>query len=198
MMKKWVLLAAAAVLAVNVTGCKSGGDAPSGTKNAAEASTQAGSQAEPGDEEAGTEESKGEAVDPAEEEIPNPFKELDGPEGLKELQLNMEVPEGAEEIQCFSIDNEIGEVSFVLDGHKYAYRGAAHAEDFSGIFEEFEPDELGVSDLGADGSVVIKTTVSGGRLASWEKGGAKYTLYTPDAVEDGALIQLCSALIEKN
>jgi hypothetical protein len=46
--------------------------------------------------------------------------------------------------------------------------------------------------------VVIKTTVSGGRLASWEKGGAKYTLYTPDAVEDGALIQLCSALIEKN
>ena len=124
MMKKWVLLAAAAALAVNVTGCKSGGDAPSGTKNATEASSQAGSQAEPGGKEAGMEESKGESADPAEEEIPNPFKELEGPEGLKELQLNMEVPEGAEDAQYLSIDNEIGEISFVLDGHRYAYRGA--------------------------------------------------------------------------
>ena len=197
-MKKWVLLAAAAALAVNVTGCKSGGDAPSGTKNATEASSQAGSQAEPGGKEAGMEESKGESADPAEEEIPNPFKELEGPEGLKELQLNMEVPEGAEDAQYLSIDNEIGEISFVLDGHRYAYRGVAHAEDFSGIFEEFEPEEVAISDCGADEDLIVKTTVSGGRLASWAKGGAKYTLYTAEPVEADGILELCMALISKN
>ena len=179
-MKKWMILAAVGVLAISITSCKQGGDSKeneTGTTQAVESS-----QGETGGQD--TKEDENATQAPGEEEIPNPFEELDGPEELEALGLHMEVPEDASDVQYISISGEIGEVFFELDGHRYSYRGATHAEEFSGIFEEFEPEEVAISDCGADEDLIVKTTVSGGRLASWAKGGAKYTLYTAEPVED--------------
>ncbi|MCI8951301.1 MAG: hypothetical protein HFG49_14930 [Lachnospiraceae bacterium] len=190
-MKKWMILAAVGVLAINMASCKPGGGESKGNETETSQVNES-SQAEAGQE------TSGDGAETVGEEIPNPFQELEGPEGLKELGLNMEAPENASNIQYISISGEIGEVFFELDGHRYSYRGAAHAEEFSGIFEEFEQETTALSDCGADEDLIVKTTVSGGRLASWSKGGAKYTLYTADAVEDEVIFELCISLIGKN
>lgn len=184
-MNKWMIPVIAGIMAVSITSCKSGGNretAPSETEESpAAVQTEASSLA------AGEE-----------EEIPNPFQQVEDPKGLEEIGLSMEIPEEASSVECYIISGEIGEVSFELDGKKYSYRGAVHAEDFAGIFEEFEPEVTSVSDCGADEDLLVKTTVSGGRLASWSKNGAKYTLYTPSAATDEEIFELCINLISKN
>ena len=44
--------------------------------------------------------------------------------------------------------------------------------------------------------VLIKTTDSGGRLASWEWGSTKYTLYTAAQVDDETITDLTMNLVE--
>lgn len=168
-MKKWKQLAVVGFLAVSMTSCKSGGQQNQSSQPASEAV-----------------------------ELPNPFEEVDEPEALKEIGVSMEVPEEAENVTCGIISGEVAEISFQLDETPYTYRGAVKAEDFAGIFEEFEPDVVSLSDCGADEDLIIRTTVSGGRLANWTRRGAKYTLYTPKAVEDAQLFALCIQLIGKN
>ena len=43
---------------------------------------------------------------------------------------------------------------------------------------------------------VFKTTDSGGRLASWEWGSTKYTLYTAAQVDDETITDLTMNLVE--
>lgn len=188
MMKKWMIFAAAGLAAVAITSCKPAGNQTQvdGDTTVTEGESTAGERQEDADDN-GTE-----------AEMPNPYAELEGPEGLKEASLSMEMPEGAEDGKYYLISGEIGEITFTLNDIPYSYRGAAHAEDFAGIFEEFEEEVSALSDCGADEDLLVKTTVSGGRLASWSKNGAKYTLYTPKPVEDGDIFTLCIELIGKN
>ncbi len=188
-MKKWMILAIAGLTAIAVTSCKPDGNETqaAGETTAAEGGSAAGE--ESGEESAATKTG---------EEMPNPYEDLDGPEGLKEAGLSMEAPEGAEDGKYYLISGEIGEITFTLEEAPYSYRGAVHAEDFAGIFEEFEEEVSALSDCGADEDLLVKTTVSGGRLASWSKNGAKYTLYTPKPVEDEDIFTLCIELIGKN
>lgn len=189
-MKKWKQLAIIGLAAVSMTSCKTGGQKEPVSEAVSAAETTEAAEKE--DSTSAPEDETG-AV-----EMPNPFEEAEGPEELKKAGVSMEAPENAEDAGYWIISGEVAEISFKLDDHAYSYRGAVNAEDFAGIFEEFEPDATAVSDCGADEDLVIKTTVSGGRLASWAKRGAKYTLYTPDSVEDQELIELCIQLIGKN
>ena len=190
MMKKWMKAAVVGALAVCMVSCGSKKEEPGTEPQESETVAQSQeSQAQAGTEPASVEE---------EEEIPNPFAEQEKAEDLKAVEVSMDAPKGASEVKYYIIDDEIAEVDFTLDENRYSYRGAAHAEDFAGIFEEFEEDVAALSDCGADEDLIVKTTVSGGRLASWSKNGAKYTLYTPSTVADEDMFTLCIELIGKN
>jgi len=181
-MKKWMIFMAIGLTALGITSCKpAGNQAAKGTEGSVSAETKATDQSES-----------------SSEELPNPYVEVEGPEGLEEVGLSMEAPEEAEDAVYYVISEEIGEITFTLKDAPYSYRGAVHAEDFSGIFEEFEDEVAALSDCGADEDLIVKTTISGGRLASWSKNGAKYTLYTPREVADEEIFALCIELIGKN
>lgn len=191
-MKKWMIYAAIGLAAAGITSCK-----PAGSQATQGAESSVSTEAESPQD--GAKESQGESSEgEASQEMPNPYEEVDGPEGLKEAGLSMEAPEGAEDAAYYIISQEIGEITFTLEDAPYSYRGAVHAQDFAGIFEEFEEDVSALSDCGADEDLIVKTTVSGGRLANWSKNGAKYTLYTPRPVEDEDMFALCIELIGKN
>lgn len=195
MMKKWMQAAVVGALAVCLASCGGKNEEQGAGTAQTEATTEAKESQDPG-----TQESQGAEPSAAEgeEEIPNPFVEQEKAEDLKAVEVSMDAPEGALDVKYYLIDDEIAEITFTLEDNKFSYRGAAHAEDFAGIFEEFEEDVTALSDCGADEDLIIKTTVSGGRLASWSKNGAKYTLYTPSTVADEDLFTLCIELIGKN
>ncbi|MDO4330774.1 MAG: hypothetical protein Q4C66_15760 [Lachnospiraceae bacterium] len=190
-MKKWKQLVVVGLIAVSMTSCKSGGQQNQSSEAASEAVT--ADLGQTGEDASSSSEEETGAV-----ELPNPFEEVDEPEALKKIGVSMEVPEEAENVTCGIISGEVAEISFQLEETPYTYRGAVKAEDFAGIFEEFEPDAVALSDCGADEDLIVRTTVSGGRLANWTRRGAKYTLYTPKAVEDADLFALCIKLIGKN
>lgn len=220
-MKQWKWLIAAGVLAVYLSGCQgntnSASDAPAET-TAAEAvqeehkektqddgaDAQGGAEAQDGVMEAEDGKSAGEetsAADAEEIKMSNPMQEVSGPEALAEIGVAMGLPEDAEEVQCFIISQVVAEVNFDLEDTPYTYRGSATAEDFAGIFEEFEEEVHtvpGTEAMATDGDLIIKTTKSSGKLASWSKNGASYTLYTPAEVDEDTLVSLCQELIEKN
>lgn len=157
-----------------------------------------------GNEDKTQESEAGEATSAANAEeiaVSNPMQEVSGPEALVEIGVSMEVPENVELGQCFIISQVVAEVNFTLDDASYTYRGSAAAEDFAGIFEEFEEEVVSIAatdEMAVDGELTIKTTKSGGKLAAWSKNGANYTLYTPVSAGEEELVSLCRELIAGN
>lgn len=220
-MKRWKLWIATGVLALALAGCQGG--ASGSSSKAAPAQTQeadagvqdeaSGKEKEDAQSRAQDGEDAGESQDAGDtgesisaanaEEIAqsNPMQEVSGPEALAQIGVFMEVPETAELGKCFIISQVVAEVNFTRADSNYIYRGSATAEDFAGIFEEFEEEVTSIAatdEMAVEGELTIKTTKSGGKLARWSKNGANYTLYTPAAVEEEDLVELCRELIAKN
>ena len=84
------------------------------------------------------------------------------------------------------------------NGVSYCYRASNTAEDFAGIFERFTDQELAVNWESGKiaGQAQVKTTESGGRLASWSWGSTRYTVYTASAISDEECTQVVTNLME--
>lgn len=173
-MKRWTYLAAAFLTALWMTGCGAREEAPEKKTERTE------------------EEMPSETM-----EIPNPMEEVDGPEDLAAVGVSMEVPEEGENPSFYLINGVVGQISFTVGDVEYTFRGSAAAEDFSGIFEEFLPDEILIKDLGTEGDLRIRTTVSQGMLADWKVNQASYTLYGAAPAEEEQMQALCEELIKK-
>lgn len=200
MMKKWsLLLAAGLLLSVAVTGCQKeeAGTAVTSAQEsaAAETSVQAAETTAQTAETSAAETEK--ETGPI--HVPNPMEPAAGVEELNALGLKMSLPENAENPGYFIISSVVGEMDFTLDGAVYCFRGSATAQDFSGIFEEFEEEEKTVllDQAGEACEIRIRTTVSGGRLADWSLSHGKYTLYTADEVTDEVFEGLAADLAGK-
>ena len=131
-------------------------------------------------------------------ELPNPMAEVKDVLAFEAIGVHMVLPEGAEDTSFFIINQEVADARFSLDGVPYTYRASDTAEDFAGIFERFKDEAISRNyDYGETSrDVLIKTTDSGGRLASWEWGSTKYTLYTAAQVDDDTITDLTMHLVE--
>lgn len=134
----------------------------------------------------------------ATQELPNPMAEVKDVLAFEAIGVHMVLPEGAEDTSYFIINQEVADARFSLDGVAYTYRASDTAEDFAGIFERFKDEAISRNyDYGETSlEVLIKTTDSGGRLASWEWGSTKYTLYTAAQVDDDTITDLTMHLVE--
>ena len=132
------------------------------------------------------------------QELPNPMVEVEDVLAFEAIGVHMVLPEGAEDTSFFIINQEVADARFSLDGVPYTYRASDTAEDFAGIFERFKDEAISRNyDYGETSlEVLIKTTDSGGRLASWEWGSTKYTLYTAAQVDDETITDLTMNLVE--
>ena len=134
----------------------------------------------------------------ATQELPNPMAEVKDVLAFEAIGVHMVLPEGAEDTSFFIINQEVADARFSLDGVAYTYRASDTAEDFAGIFERFKDEAISRNyDYGETSlEVLIKTTDSGGRLASWEWGSTKCTLYTAAQVDDDTITDLTMHLVE--
>ena len=134
----------------------------------------------------------------ATQELPNPMAEVKDVLAFEAIGVHMVLPEGAEDTSFFIINQEVADAQFTLDGVAYTYRASDTAEDFAGIFERVKDEAIAQNyDYGETSlEVLIKTTDSGGRLASWEWGSTKYTLYTAAQVDDETITDLTMNLVE--
>lgn len=213
-MKKWKLFVLLTGFTLALSACQGGtsGKSSDAAPAAGQETTVQGEAAEKETEDAAGEDNEdkaqeseaGEATSAANAEeiaVSNPMQEVSGPEALAEIGVSMEVPESVELGQCFIISQVVAEVNFTLNDASYTYRGSATAEDFAGIFEEFEEEVVSIAaadEMAVDGELTIKTTKSGGKLAAWSKNGANYTLYTPASAGEEELVSLCRELTAKN
>lgn len=132
------------------------------------------------------------------QEIPNPMEEVENELAFEKIGVHMVLPKEAEEPSCLIINNEVADVQFTCGDAVYSYRASDTAQDFAGIFERFSDDIIGVS-CGSgeqETELQIKTTESGGRMAVWEWGSTKYTLYTASPMTDEDMIALSTKLAE--
>jgi len=132
------------------------------------------------------------------QELPNPMVEVKDVLAFEAIGVHMVLPEGAEDTSFFIINQEVADARFTLNGVAYTYRASDTAEDFAGIFERFKDEVISQNyDYGETSlEVRIKTTDSGGRLAAWEWGSTKYTLYTAAQVDDDTITDLTMNLVE--
>ncbi len=132
-------------------------------------------------------------------EIPNPMEELPSAEDFAELGVSIDAPEGATDVKYFIISGKLAQVSFTLDGRDFTYRCADEDEgDITGVYDEFRDEELAVNAEYPDGciEVRIRTTIDGGRLATWENGGKTFSLFTVSEMSDDEITSLCLRLCE--
>ena len=112
--------------------------------------------------------------------IPNPMEEVGNEQDFEAMGVHMVAPADGENKQFFIINGEVAEISF------------------AGIFERFKDDILVVSWKSGDaaGEAQVKTTESGGRLASWSWGSTGYTLYTASDISDEDCTNIVTNLME--
>lgn len=129
---------------------------------------------------------------------PNPMEEVDSALAFEKIGVHMVLPEEAAEPSYFIINGEVADVKFSVGEVAYTYRASDTAEDFAGIFERFTDNVITETcKSGENGTeVLIKTTESGGRLAAWDWGSTKYTLYTASQVTDDDIRALAVNLAE--
>lgn len=179
-------LAAAALAAVCVLGGCGGGKPDPGQ------TTQASSESETESSAPLSSESAPEAS------APNPMEEVKDTLAFEAIGVHMILPGGAENPSYHIISGQVADAQFTVNGVPYTYRGSDTAEDFAGIFERFK-DEAISQNFEYDGESVeaqIKTTESGGRLASWQWGTTRYTLYTASEISDEDITSLTMELVE--
>lgn len=129
---------------------------------------------------------------------PNPMEEVDSALAFEKIGVHMVLPKEAVQPSYFIINGEVADVKFSVDDVAYTYRASDTAEDFAGIFERFTEDVI-TETCGSgeqETEVLIKTTESGGRLAAWDWGSTKYTLYTASQVADEDICALAVNLAE--
>ena len=107
------------------------------------------------------------------------------------------IPNPMEEVENEQSFESMG-ITFDENGVSYCYRASNTAEDFAGIFERFTDQELAVNWESGKiaGQAQVKTTESGGRLASWSWGSTRYTVYTASAISDEECTQVVTNLME--
>lgn len=110
--------------------------------------------------------------------IPNPMEEVENEQSFESMGIHMVAPADGENTKFYTISGEVAEITFDENGVSYCYRASNTAEDFAGIFERFTDQELAVNWESGKiaGQAQVKTTESGGRLASWSWLG-QHTLY---------------------
>lgn len=130
--------------------------------------------------------------------LSNPMAEVDSVLAFEKIGVHMVLPEDVAEPAYFIINGEVADVRFSLNDVAYTYRASDTAEDFAGIFERFTEDVM--TETCGSGEqqtqIEIKTTESGGRLAAWEWGSTKYSLYTSSPVSDADIRDLAFSLAE--
>lgn len=138
----------------------------------------------------------------AEVQKPNPMAAVTDETAFQSLGIYMELPEEAEEPLCFILNGEVAEIQFDYNEIPYSYRASNTAEDFAGIFERFTDQVLTAEYIRAEGEentsvkAKIRTTQSGGRLASWSWNDTDYTLYTAASVQDEEIAAVVTRLLE--
>ena len=131
---------------------------------------------------------------------PNPMTAVTDETAFQSLGVYMALPEEAEDPLCFILNGEVAEIQFSYHEIPYSYRASNTAEDFAGIFERFTDQILTVEFKALEGgetvSAQIRTTQSGGRLASWKWKDTSYTLYTASNVSDADISSMVTMLLE--
>ena len=130
--------------------------------------------------------------------IPNPIEDVENEQVFESIGVHMVAPADGENEHFSIISGEVAEITFDENGVSYCYRASNTAEDFAGIFERFTDETLTVNWESGDtaGEAQVKTTQSGGRLASWSWGSTRYTLYTAAAVSDEDCTKIVTSLME--
>lgn len=79
----------------------------------------------------------------------NPFLEVSSAEEFKKIGIDIEAPEGAENISYAIISGNIASISYDKDGDSYTFRASEQSGDFSGIYGEVISSEPLDSESGA-------------------------------------------------
>ena len=109
--------------------------------------------------------------------IPNPMEEVENEQSFESMGIHMVAPADGEHTKSYPISGEVAEITFD---------------------ERFTDLELAVNWESGKiaGQAQVKTTESGGRLASWSWGSTRYTVYTASAISDEECTQVVTNLME--
>ena len=113
--------------------------------------------------------------------VVNPLRSLENAQQLADEGYYIDAPEGATDVSYTVISNQIGQVSFTLDGLTYTLRCSNELTDFHGVYADFDEAEV----FNTESADISVGTISGGNegaLALWTSGDTSFSLYTGDAV----------------
>ena len=117
--------------------------------------------------------------------VPDPVSEEPSAATLAALGIPLEAPFGAEQVTYSVIGDTAAQVQFTLNGVEYTFRGSREEEEVSGIYGTVT-EEVSLAACGAYYSqeTTYCTYADGGKLALWDFGGLRFTLYAAQPDED--------------
>lgn len=128
-------------------------------------------------------------------EAESPFWEVSSAEEFKKIGIEIDAPDGSENIYYVIIDGKMASVDFDKDGHNYMYRASEQSGDFSGIYG----DEISREPLDSEtGAVLI--TQSGAEVdymkIFWTDGKINYYLCNTDGANAEELKKIAYELFK--
>ena len=130
--------------------------------------------------------------------IPNPMEEVENEQSFESMGIHMVAPADGENTKFYTISGEVAEITFDENGVPTVTALPIQRKILQVFFERFTDQELAVNWESGKiaGQAQVKTTESGGRLASWSWGSTRYTVYTASAISDEECTQVVTNLME--
>lgn len=117
-------------------------------------------------------------------QLENPMDKMADADAVnKQLGTNLTVPEGANDTECFVIDDTIGQLTWRWRGVSYTYRAAVSADDISGIYSDITSTEKFTVKARDKSTEVTFNVVDNGCYAVWFWGDVQYSLHGNTAYE---------------
>lgn len=121
----------------------------------------------------------------------SPFEDVDGPEGFDRLDIFIEAPEEAENVQYSIVDGEIARIRFYIGDYEYTYEAAK----LDGNFSCADGDAVGSISLDAKYDAVLDRLSPDTWRAHWSYNGVSYYLASFDSPSEETMTNVVQELI---
>ncbi len=126
----------------------------------------------------------------------NPFSDVDDAKKFLSIGIDIDAPDGAEDVSYSIIDENIADISFMLDGHSYIFRASYQGGDFTGIYGEEKSSEI--IDAKSNACLyIIEDEFGSSYKVYWTDGSINFYLINSDGADEDDVRRVAAELINR-
>lgn len=126
----------------------------------------------------------------------SPFSDVDDAQEFHSIGIDIDAPDGAEDVSYSIIDGSIASISFIVDGHNYIFRASYQSGDFTGLYGEEKTSKI-IDAKNTARLYVIEDSLGRSYKVYWTDGSINFYLINSDGADEDDVRGVAAELIAR-